>query len=365
MFLKKNKILAEGDESLQKKKIHVEILRTIAIYFVMFNHTGGFFYFAKSIDDPLYYFYMSVSVLCKVAVPVFFMITGALLLKKEETLKTLITKRILKFSLILVTISLFYYLLLNRNWSVTDFAEKVYSTNITTGLWYLYSYIGILFMLPILRKLVKNLTEKEYLYIFICHLLFVGVVPILEYLIWQGEVTLNNNFSTMLFTINNVYYVLLGYYCENILDIKKITSKNIAYGILLSLIAIAVSCCMTNYKINIIGTEDNNALESFFSSLISIPSFTLYVVFRKLCAKEIPQRVEMFIAEIGGSVFGAYLFEKLIRMVTAFVYGGFNKIIGPFWASIVWVGAGMTFGLVIITLLKKIPFIGKYIRMVI
>ncbi len=352
---------------MQKKKIHIELMRILAIYFVMFNHTqsGGFFYFAENRDDPLYYFYMFISILCKIAVPLFFMITGALLLKKNESLKEVYFKRILKYIIILFFISFFYYLWLYQEHSIMDFIKTIYSKDVTSGLWYLYSYIGILIMLPVLRKVVENLTEKEYLYIWVCQIIFVGIIPILEYLFWQGEVTLNNNLSVVIFTTDNVIYVLLGYYCENILDINKITKKKIIFLSLTSAFAIIISCAMTNYRAMIMGLCNQAVSQTFFSSLICIPAVTIYIFFRKICMNGIQKTIEKIIIKVGASVFGAYLFEKLIRSLTAFIYGGLYQRITPFWASIVWVIVGMTIGLSIVTMLRNIPFVKKYIRKVI
>lgn len=69
-----------------KRLLHLDLLRLMAILFVIFNHTSdrGYFLFADSVGSWLYFPYMASSVLCKVAVPIFFMISGALLLPKEN-----------------------------------------------------------------------------------------------------------------------------------------------------------------------------------------------------------------------------------------------------------------------------------------
>ena len=71
------------------RKLHIEALRIVAALFVLFNHTGeeGFFLFAAwPATSPLCWAYLSLSILCKAAVPLFFMASGALLLtdKREE-----------------------------------------------------------------------------------------------------------------------------------------------------------------------------------------------------------------------------------------------------------------------------------------
>ena len=77
--------------------LHIELLRIIAAYFVIFNHTSkkGFFLFSVYERGSLpYWVYMFFSVFCKISVPLFFMIAGALLLKKDMDLKEIWSKKI-------------------------------------------------------------------------------------------------------------------------------------------------------------------------------------------------------------------------------------------------------------------------------
>lgn len=70
--------------------LHIEAIRILAIFFVIFNHTAerGFFLFAMYPNtDIQYWIYMGISVFCKFSVPMFLMISGALLADKEESLK--------------------------------------------------------------------------------------------------------------------------------------------------------------------------------------------------------------------------------------------------------------------------------------
>lgn len=96
---------------MQQKKIYIECMRIIAIFFVIFNHMleKGFFLFSmypqKSVQ---YWFYMMIAVFCKFSVPLFFAISGALLIGKEESIKELYKKRVLKMVIVLVLFSLLY-----------------------------------------------------------------------------------------------------------------------------------------------------------------------------------------------------------------------------------------------------------------
>ncbi len=215
-----------------KKKIHIEFMRILAIVFVMFNHTEGFLYFTNC-QGVKGFLYACVSIFCKFAVPLFYMLSGALLLGKEENYFKII-KRAVKYIIILFAVSFLYFILYNRyelgKISLVDFFIKLYTTTICDHLWYLYSYIAIILMLPLLRKLVKSMESKDYLYLAIMHFMFYGVVPIVDYLIFSGNNQINSYFKPALFTSNNLVFFIMGYFFENQIDPKLYKNKYIVRG---------------------------------------------------------------------------------------------------------------------------------------
>ena len=100
--------MAKGSERVVntalKRKFHIDLLKVIAIYLVLLNHTGdlGFSYFRQVTNPVGYWLSLFLTVFIKVAVPLFFMVSGALLLPKEETIADVIKKRFLKYLLVLV-----------------------------------------------------------------------------------------------------------------------------------------------------------------------------------------------------------------------------------------------------------------------
>ena len=175
------------------KKIYLEILRILAILFVIFNHTGvnGFLLFSKYPNTSgQFWLYLFTSTFVTCAVPVFFMISGALLLSKDEDLTILWQKRILPMVIILLSVSFLYYFdSLSYNLMKVDletFFQKLYSSNLKKHLWFLYSYIAFLISLPFFRCLVKNLNDKYFLYLLIMST-FMCALPEFGYLIWDGK----------------------------------------------------------------------------------------------------------------------------------------------------------------------------------
>lgn len=65
---------------MKKEKVYLEYLRIIACALVIYNHLSGWTLYIITDGIPQY-IYMILSVITKINVPIFFMITGALLLR--------------------------------------------------------------------------------------------------------------------------------------------------------------------------------------------------------------------------------------------------------------------------------------------
>jgi surface polysaccharide O-acyltransferase-like enzyme len=93
---------------------------------VVFNHTGnnGYKMYLDVMDQPMHSLILGYSAFIKIAVPLFFMASGALLLKCEEPYSKILLKRVLRFVIVLVVVSfIFYYEAYGRKgeMSVSDF----------------------------------------------------------------------------------------------------------------------------------------------------------------------------------------------------------------------------------------------------
>lgn len=151
---------------MQKHNYSLDILRIIAILCVLYNHQGAYFYTNTWNGLSLQFvFYLFLSLVCKIGPPLFFCISGALLLEKEESFSYILQHRILKFFMIMVLCTI-----------LTMFRDKTFLPfyYLATQLnWYVYAYIAFLFMLYFLRKIVKNININEaYLYIVLTFLFY-------------------------------------------------------------------------------------------------------------------------------------------------------------------------------------------------
>lgn len=342
------------------RKLHIEFLRILAIFFVIFNHTGpdGYRLYTTTISDGFtikYIFYASLSVFCKIAVPLFFMISGALLLKKEETYQDLFQKRVSRIVLVLILISSFYYISISLDYhifafSITEFLT-LFSYRVITPLWYLYAYLGFLLCLPFLRKIALNMQEKDFHYLFIV-MLILGLVR----LVIAGTTSIWFNSDTMGFLLDNIfYYPIMGYYIENKLDMKKISIKTIGLSTISTLLFALFDVLFNYLLIKNTGDLSTQAFLGDFSLIIAVNIYFLTkYIFEKI---DVPRQIAKIIISVGSCTFGMYLLDEFLRTEIFYpVYYELFPVIKRMPACFVGIIACMTGGYVIIYLLKLTPF---------
>ena len=86
----------------KNRRVDIDIIRIIACFLVVFHHTRGYQAFGYTASLPEAWIYSLVSVITRMNVPLFFMLSGSLLLQdKQESYKYIFTHRILRIVIIL------------------------------------------------------------------------------------------------------------------------------------------------------------------------------------------------------------------------------------------------------------------------
>lgn len=106
---------------MKLRKTYLDLMRIIAILCVIYNHTGerGYNLYVFNDSGVKHVFYVGIAAFVAVAVPIFFMISGALLLPKEESLSDLFRRRICRIITVIVLFSILQYFIL-----MLEFGEK-------------------------------------------------------------------------------------------------------------------------------------------------------------------------------------------------------------------------------------------------
>lgn len=345
---------------MKQKKLYIEILRIIAIAFVIFNHTGknGFQLYSITDNEIMYVIYLTMAVICKIAVPIFFMVSGALLLNKEESIKDLYKRRVSRIVLVILIASFIQYLWQKdfdiEKLNIKVFFKTIYSKEMIVPYWFLYTYLAFLISLPFLRNLVKNMRKEHFYYLFVLYIIYQLFVPIInEATGW----TLNNRAKIGMFSLN-IIAPIVGYFCENIMKKEKINKKTIIFGTIGTIIIIIVAEALTIWKVRKTG---NATIQTYLNyGDIFIATYVYMMIKYIFENKKIPKFLERTITIIGSCSFGVYLWELNIReVIFAPMIKTLTPIIKAMPACIITIICVISIGTIITMILKKIPYVKK------
>lgn len=298
---------------MKNKRISIEILRIIAICMIIFNHTGenGFEMFRTAYGTPLWYLVILLDIISKAGVPLFFMISGVLLLDKEETLKELFIKRMLRYGVILLLFSFIYYVRLyihhpEYGFSMKYFFTCIYSTPFIIPYWFLYSYLSFLLILPVLRAVVKSLKENEYLWILGFSVLL-WMSPVWEKVFSLEPINISNGLNATF-----VIFPVLGYGISNVISEKYFDFKSRVTFIVAFILGWLCSIYMNIIEFKESGELSGTNIDRFaWIPAIGVFYFIIYY-FDKRTVK-IPELMKYVISIVSGGVFCTYLFEDMLR----------------------------------------------------
>lgn len=348
---------------LKNRVIYLDLLKIFAAILVIFNHYSFVVepntYWSKIVFTVLFTF-------CKIAVPLFIMISGALLLGKKTSYKEFFLKRVVRIFVMLVAISIIYVYIqydgLNFNnigaFLLALFVE--YDVNyIPYWIWYLYMLMALYIMTPFLQKMIKNFKDIDYKVFFIIFVVIGGFMnffgPLTQILF--GEIkSINTHFVTSLFSVAVGLYVL-GYYISSL----NFDNKKIRISWLILIISLFSGMFFVNYGVYHKGYTYDEMINCY-SIFVVLSSLSFFILIKYYFDKKYSDRVSKIIVSISNSTFGVYLTHVfLYDFITkiSFIQNilSFNRIIGCLF--MVLIAFILLTGLFYI--LRKIPFVNKFL----
>ena len=346
---------------MKKRKLHMDILRILAVFFVIYNHTEekGYYLFYITENPVTYPFYMALSILCSIAVPLFFMISGALLLKREESPGEIFRKRVSRIALVILLFSFvqYVYYVAFEGWSfsLSDFAKRIISQPIITPYWYLYAYLAYILMLPFLRSIVRVLSPKWYIYLFALYFLVSGIGPILQMMLGIDNI----NLSVPLLE-TTVFYPLAGYYFEYLFPDSYLQGKTAAKGAAASALCVAVLCLLSWHRRAVNGGELEAWNSLVVTGITAVPVCSAYITAKWACSVvTFGPRLQRVLPFLSSLVFGIYLLEERVRWLLVDIDIRLAPMIGWMPACFMWILCVMILGGIITCFMKKIPGLKK------
>lgn len=326
----------------QLRDINVDILRIIACFFVVVVHVSG-----TSLTNRITYSigsfdwfvcYLS-DLFARWCVPVFVMISGGFLLNptKPITIKKLFSKYILRILIALVFWSIFY--------SITFHSAILPLGNQAGHLWYMPMIIGIYMVIPFFQIIPEKLLR----YFVVVWFVFQSITFIAKFIIPEFKIIEIEHY----FFMEYVGFFVLGY----LLYINKESKilKKISYiaGVISVLLMVALSV-----GLSLKNNETNQQFFSYFSPLVILISISIFLFVLNLNFNP-NNALQKLILSISYSTFGIYLIHIFLL---ANIYTRITRFIHQplLFIPLICIST-FTIAYILITLIRKIPFISKYI----
>ncbi|MGI2327679.1 acyltransferase [Planococcus sp. YIM B11945] len=331
---------------------YMDWLRVLSIFVVVGIHVVSKITSSVPPDEWAWQFANAIAVGLRWCVPVFFMLSGALLLtrKKEESIRTFLKKRLMKVVIPLLFWS-FVYIAFNvfgkdASYTFMEMIQAILNDEVYFHLWFLYVIIGLYLMAPFLKILVHNMTQKTFFCFLAFWFLFSSVLPFLQKF-WDMKVAV----SPGLFE-SYIGYFMLGAY----LMLYPIHRKWLP---LLALLAVA------GYFATLFGTEylvgiDNKHDEFFYGyyrpNTLVIAIF-IFVLFQNLSNRIKPNA---FVTQLSTATLGIYLLHPLVQAYLYRIFGIHEMTIHPTvgvpltWILIYSISYGIIYAVQKSSVLKKL-----------
>ncbi len=306
----------------REKNYNLELLRVLACVMVVCIHVSNYYsrgYGLGEVSNASYIFSIIVNGVSRISVPIFFMISGALLIDETILIKKSL-KRVRSTFLVLLLWSLIYlaWNLWYRN-RMYDF-RLVFEEPIKGHLWFLYAILGMYIVLPFLQNMFKDMQDILMRYFVGMWFLFLT----LEYILALCDLKVTYQIPLV---GDSCYlgYFALGYIVKK--TIKKVPiPSNVCYDCAAVLISLVV---MLTYVYTTVNGEHYEVLFQYRNVLIAVPAALIFYDALKNTHRPYSDRTKKLLSFLSRHTFMIYLCHVLFldivklefapRSVSAFV----------------------------------------------
>lgn len=340
---------------------YLDILRIIAIIMVLYNHRACYEWFRSCVPLSLSFIVTYIlSMLSKCGPPLFFMISGALLLAKDEPIEVTLSHRIIRMLIVMLLISLW----IQRN---TLGIHSVLHSFFHDVNWYLYQYVAFLLMLPLLRALVKSINREQ-----VCYW-FAGVSLLSAYgaLLWlkNGEATLFPMRNLPLFAANwasdcwHIIFPLAGYFLSRNDSDASCTKGTVWWKAVMVGSALSIMLSLVLSTMNLRLALDRS-YEMLRQQLIFLPACAIFLLCRDGVQLKATSHIAKPVMWVSSATFGMFLLEvhsSISGRLEMFLRASIPAFISSYWVALLCVVLEFLLYSVAAGLARKLPGLKKLI----
>ncbi|MFJ5764818.1 acyltransferase [Lysinibacillus sp. NPDC093210] len=344
---------------MQTRIQYMDSLRAIAIIGVLFLHAATpYVVLYDKISSFDWQTGIVFNALSRWCVPIFLMISGALLLgRKEESISTFFKKRANKILLPFIAWSIIYYAwatyMWNPGYSLKEFLIMFFNDQIYYHLWYFYALIGIYLLAPVFNIFVNHASKQMIGYVIVLWMLFYGVFRYFSYIV--------SNEFTLFFPLSEyIGFFLLGYYLAKFELSKKWRVGIYMLGIIGALETIWSTNALTEQQGQFSGYAFSYSSPNVIAMSVALFVFVKYWVSRKVTRGS--YETSGIVKLIGQTSFGVYLVHAMILdKVRPHFFEGNELFVKPLMAIPLQVVIILVLSTIIVWMIQKIPLLKRLI----
>ncbi|KWK52854.1 hypothetical protein WT81_13650 [Burkholderia stagnalis] len=294
--------------------------------------------------------YDSISRAC---VPIFFMISGATLLRKTEPLGAFLSRRALRVIPPLVFWSTFYLWWLSFNGTHTgNWVRAMLAGPTMFHLWFFYVIFGIYLIVPAMRRFYQNASQSERSWLLVVWFLTASLYPTLQALFTGREgdlIARGGNVSVYDASYYGMYagFLLLGAYLA---DLKG----NIVSGLVLFATSVLATVLATSWESHLHGAP-NPFFHLYLSPFVVVAACGLFHAFMGMTVGKSPPLLNA----VSGCTLGIYglhpfLIDPLAKRFGLLQLTGW-PLIDPLLSTLIIFGTALA----VVAFLRSIPLMRR------
>ncbi len=298
----------------KKREYAFDILRVIAMIMVITIHVSNVY--SRSfgvIGDKSFIISLIFNTVSRISVPIFIMISGALLLDRSFDLKKYL-KRIIKFIILIIVWDIIYLLWEWKYLGITyDQLYKLLLNPYRAHLWFLYTIVLLYALQPVLR-IILNKCNKTAKYILL-----------IAWFILSTACMLNHTIANIFTIFSYIGFFIVGKYLYDFIKNNDLRKYNILF------ILVMIICFTTSILLNYFSSMKYNMFYNLYfayrTPFIILASFSFYALVISNYRKDSLNKVIMKLSDLS---FGVYLIHGIFLDITirTFTYQSINALVG-------------------------------------
>ena len=354
---------------MSKKRIfYYDVLRAIAILGIVFCHVSTAFVLT-GVNNPTFYISAFFDCFRDFSIPIFVMLSGALLVNRKDSLGDFFKKRLsrlfIPFIFWVVIYICYSAVYIKHSFDISNAIEIFFGTSGTLGVafWFIWMIIIIYCGIFIINKCIDFGSEKKDNF----EREFIGILTLLSVIyIASSHFSLFSPYSSkLLYFMSFITYIIIGYFIShNDLAGGRISTNKMI------LITLIVSCSLYGYYIFGFVVPKSIAANHFvykgyFNLLILALSVNIFVLFKYLSRTKSFMGIEdrnlgKALITVSKYSFGIYLCHYLILYILRINLIGLYHNQNPnVWIPLL-VLLTVLISLAILSILNRIPYLDKF-----